>query len=210
LSFGGRVARVALIAAVSAAVGAATLPVLLKQATPTEEAIARIAPLPPRPSEDARFVAVTPFPVPMEADATPASLSVNAEPAIVPPAAAVVASIPTPAEPPPAMTQVEPPSAAPPIALLAPPATAPAESASPEPFPPVQPPTIDTSANAQPPAEQAAPQAAAPTATASLPPPAAGKPAWRKRVAHNGMTRRKSVRPRPFSIRALLAALHLR
>jgi len=211
LSFGGRLARVALIAAVAAAIGAGTLPALLNQATPTEEAIARIAPLPPRPSEGGRFatVAPAPLPMPMDADATPAAFPADAEPAVEPPAA-VVASIAAAAEPP-VMAQAEPPAAATAASTASPPAAVvPTASAILEPFPSVQSLTIAAAENVPPPVEQVVPQPEAPAVTASLPPRTAEKPAWRKHAAGNRAAQRKSVRPKPFSIRALLAALHLR
>lgn len=178
MSFGARLARVALMAAVSAAVGAGTLPALLKQATPTEEAIARVAlPAPPPPAP----VAAAPLAVPMQLAAAPAAPPAT-EPAIVPP---------------PAVT-------APP----APPASSSAAGATPGPFPPVQPLTMDESV--RPPAEQAAPRPDVPAAAASLPSRNAGKPAWRKRVASSRKARWRYARPRPFSIRQFLASLHLR
>ena len=213
MSFGGRVARGLLIAAVAAAVGAATLPVLLKQTTPTEEAIARVAVPPPHPNEGAKpaTVAAGPLVVPFKVNAAYAAVPATAEEAVVPQAAAVVASIPTPAEPPPAITPDEPPpvAIAAPIASPAPPATGPDASATHEPFPPVQPLIIEASANPPPATERAAVQPDVPAATAGLLSRGAEKPAWRKHANHR-TTQRRYLRPRPFSIRALLAALHLR
>lgn len=233
MSLGRRLARFALIAAVSAAVGAATLPTLLRQATPTEEAIARVALPPPHPSESAKpegtkpevtkpeatkpevtklaSVAAAPLAVSPQADAVVAAPPTNAEPVIVPPPPAVVASIPAAAEPPPVLVQAEPPPAptAAPIASSVPAATMPTAAAAPEPFPAVQPLTIDDAANVSPPAEQPVPAANVQIATASLFPPT-GKPAARKHVAGNGANKRRYARPRPFSIRELLASLHLR
>lgn len=234
MSFVGRLARIALFAAVAAAVGAGTLPALLKQATPTEEA-ARVALPAPRAREIAKPaqiaaplavaapVAAAPLAVQLSAvqasaDRAPPASPVPAEPAIVPPPAAVVTVVPAKddpllamakVEPPPATAEIEPPLAATaaPMAAPAPAATVPGASAALESFPPVQPLTMDAASNMPPPGEQAAP---APIMAMATVPPRVGKSAWRKRVVSHSRIKRRYVRPRPFSIRALLAALHIR
>ena len=50
----------------------------------------------------------------------------------------------------------------------------------------------------------------APNTTIMAPPPAAAKHVRRARVAHHRFTRRRHVRPAPFSIRRLFATLRLR
>jgi hypothetical protein len=187
-----RFRRFALIAIISLVIGASTLANLLKQTTPPEDALARAAVAGERPS--------SPIPAPRADVVSPPANAAKPEvPAQATPAPVTTAAAPAPSSPAPPPSIAEPPApAAPPIAQAGE-------------FPPMQPMTDDA---AKPGAAAAAvtarPQRADTEPQRRAEKPAAEKPASEKpevkRTADGQSTKRKSVRPAPYSMRDFLAS----